>query len=132
VHFGIGKFRWCITAKATLSGVSNMLSICWLQQQPCHAFDDVSTAVFERVLVIAIPIHILESVYFPLPESQIIWHGSHERLDAISVFEVCETQRSVFFLQHLVIVRLHALLLDPTVDIFVLFTRHKCRVWVDL
>jgi hypothetical protein len=36
-------------------------------------------------------------------------------------------QSGVFFLQHVVIERLHALLLDPPLDIFVLFT---CRKWV--
>jgi len=34
----------------------------WLPHQPCHGFDDVSTPVFDRALVIVIPSHILESV----------------------------------------------------------------------
>jgi len=109
-----------------------MLGVRCLPHQPSHAFDDVSTPVFDRALVIVIPSHILESVKFPLPESQIIWHASHERLDAIPVFEAWETQSGVFFLQHFVIVRLHALLLDPTLDIFVLFTRRERVVGIVL
>jgi hypothetical protein len=46
-------------------------------------------------------------------------------LDAIPLFEASDMQSGVFFPQHIVIVRLHALLLDPTLGIFVLFTRHK-------
>jgi hypothetical protein len=61
-----------------------------------------------------------------------IWHSSHELLDAIPVFEPWETQSGVFFLQHVVMVRLHALLLDPTLDIFVLFTRPKRVVGIVL
>jgi hypothetical protein len=38
-----------------------MLGIGWLLHQPSHAFDDVSTAEFDRALVIVIPSHILES-----------------------------------------------------------------------
>jgi len=83
-------------------------------------------------LVIAIPFHILESVEFPLPKSQIIWHASHELLATIPISEAWETQTSVFFLQHIVIVPLHALLLDPTLDIFVLFTRRKRIVGIVL
>jgi hypothetical protein len=37
-----------------------------------------------------------------------------------------------FFLQHVVVVCLHTLLLDPSVDIFVLCTRHKWVVRSDL
>jgi hypothetical protein len=54
-----------------------------------------------------------------------MWHASDELLEAIPVFEAWETQSGVFFLQHVVIVRLYTLLLDPTLDIFELFTRHK-------
>jgi hypothetical protein len=64
-----------------------MLGVGWLPHQPSHAFDDVSTAVFDRALVIVIPSHILKSVLFPLPETLIIWHASHELLDAIPVCE---------------------------------------------
>jgi hypothetical protein len=48
-------------------------------------------------------------------------------LDAINIFEAWEMQSCDFLLQHFVIVCLHALLLDCTVDIFVPFTRRK---WV--
>jgi hypothetical protein len=109
-----------------------MLCVGWLPHQPSHAFDDVSTPVFDRALVIIIPSHVLESVSFPLLASLIIWHGSHELLDALPVFEAWETQSGVFFLQHVVIVRLHALLLDPTLDIFVLFALRKRIVGIVL
>jgi len=62
VHFGIEAFRWRIAVKATLRGVNKMLGVCWLPHQLSLAFDDVSTPVFDRVLVIVIPSHILESV----------------------------------------------------------------------
>jgi hypothetical protein len=62
----------------------------------------------------------------------IIWHGSNDLLDAIPIFEAWGTQSGVFFLEQVVIVRLHALLLDPTLDIFVLFTRRKRLVGIDL
>jgi len=62
VHFGIEAFRGRIAVKATLRGENEMLSVGWLPQQPSHAFDDVLTPVFDRVLVIVIPSHILESV----------------------------------------------------------------------
>jgi len=130
VHFGIEAFRWRITVKATLRGVNVMLGLRWLPHQPSHSFDDVSTPVFDRALEIVIPFHILDSVKFPLPESQIICHTSHELLDAIPVVEASETESSVFFLQHVVIVRLLAPLLDPTLDIFVLFTRRKQTVGI--
>jgi hypothetical protein len=41
-------------------------------------------------------------------------------------------QTGVFCLQHVVIVRLHAFLLDPTLDIFVLFTLCKWLVGIVL
>jgi len=69
---------------------------------------------------------------FLLPESLIIWDASHELLDAIPVVEAWETQSGVFFLQHVVIVRLDTLLLDPTLDIFLLFTRRKRVVGIVL
>jgi len=62
VHFGIEALRWRTAVKATLRGVNEMLSLGWLPHQPSHALDDVSTAVFDRALVIVIPSHILESV----------------------------------------------------------------------
>ena len=62
VHFGMEAFRWLIAVEATLRGVNQMLGLRWLAHQPSHAFDDVSTPVFDRELVIVIPSHILESV----------------------------------------------------------------------
>ena len=82
--------------------------------------------------MIVISFHIFESVKFPLPESQIIWHASHVLLDAIPVFEAWETQSGVFFLQHVVIVRLHACLLDLTLDLFVLSTHCERLVGIVL
>jgi hypothetical protein len=132
VHFSIEAFRWRITVKATLRGVNVILGVGWPPHQPSHAFDDVSTPEVDSPLVIVIPSHILEGVYFPLPQCLIIWHASHEHLDAIAVFEAWETLSGVFFVQHIVIVRLHTLLLDPTLDIFVFFTRHKQVVGIVL
>jgi len=109
-----------------------MLGIGWLPHQPSHASDDDSTPVFDRALVIDIASHILEIVYFPLPMSLIMWYASHETLDAISVFEAWETRSGVFFLQHIVIVCLHTLLLGPTLGIFVIFTRRKQGVGIVL
>jgi len=125
MRFAIEVSQWGIAVEATLRGINMMLGIAWLPHQPSYASDDISTPAFDRALVIVSPYHILESVQFLLPGSMIIWHDSHEPPDAIPVFEAWETQSSVFFLQHVVIVRLHALLLDPTLDIFVLFTRRK-------
>jgi hypothetical protein len=62
VHFGEEAFRWRLAVKATLSGVNKMLGVRWLPHQPSHAFDDILTPVFDRVLVIVIASHILESV----------------------------------------------------------------------
>jgi len=62
VHFGLEAFRWRITVKATLRGVNEMLGVGWLPHQLSHAFDHVLTPVFDKVLVIVIPSHILESV----------------------------------------------------------------------
>ena len=45
-----------------LMGVNTMLGIGWLPNQPSHAFDDVSTPVFDKALVVVIPAHILKSV----------------------------------------------------------------------
>jgi len=132
VPFGIEAFWWRIAVKATLRGVNEMFGSGWLPRQPSHAFDDVSTPVFDRALVIVIPSPIFKSVLFPLSKSLIIWHSSHEVLDAISVFEAWETQSGVFFLQHVVIVSLHAFLLDPTLDIFVHLTCRKRVVGIVL
>jgi len=91
VHFSIEACRWHIAVNVMLRGVNEMPGIGWLPHQPFHAFDDVSTPVFDRPLVIVIPSHILESVWFPLLESLITWHASHELLDAIPIFETWET-----------------------------------------
>jgi hypothetical protein len=109
-----------------------MLGVRLVPHQPSDAFDDVSTPVFDRALVIVIPSHILESVSFPLPECQIISHATREILDDIPVLEASETQSGVFFLPHVVIVQLHTLLLDRTLDIFVLFTYSKRVVGIVL
>jgi hypothetical protein len=53
-------------------------------------------------------------------------------LDTIAVFESWETLRGVFFLQHVVMLSLYALLLDSTLDNFVLFTRRKWIVGIVL
>jgi len=118
-------FQWRIAVKATLRSVNKMLGMGWLPHRPSHAFDDVSTPVFDCAIVIVILSHILQSVQFPLPESLMIWHASHELLDAIPICEAWEAQSGVFFLQYVVKVRLRELILDPTLDIFVLFTRRK-------
>ena len=62
VHFGIEVFWWCISVKATLRGLIEMLGVGWLPHQPSHAFDDVWTPEFDKALVIVIPSHILENV----------------------------------------------------------------------
>ena len=127
VHFSIEAFRWMIAVETTLRGVYEMRGIGSLLHQSSRAFEDVSTPVFDRVLVIVIPSHILESLSFPLPESLIIWHGSHEFLHAIPILEAWETQSGVFFLRHIVIVCVHAHLLHATLHIFVRFMRNT---WV--
>jgi len=77
-HCGIKAFWWHITVQAMLRSINEMLGICWLLNQPSHAFDNVSTPVFDRASEIVIPSHILESVLFQLPESLIIWQATHE------------------------------------------------------
>ena len=59
VHVGIEAFWWRIDVKIMLWGINKMIRICWLPLQPSHDFDDVSTPVIVRVLVIVIPSHIL-------------------------------------------------------------------------
>jgi hypothetical protein len=109
-----------------------MLGVGWLRHPLSHAADDVSTRVLDRPVVIVIPSHILESVLFPIPLSLILRHASQEHLDAIPVFKASETQSGVVFLQYVVILRVHSLQLDPTLDIFVLFTGRKQVVWIVL
>jgi len=79
-----------------------------------------------------IPYLIYESVSFPLPDTMIIWDASHELLDTIPIFEAFQTQSGVSFLQHVVIVRLYALLFDSTLDIFVVFKCCKQEVRIAL
>ena len=62
VHFGIEAFRGHTAVKVMLRGKSEMRCMGWLLHEPSHAFDDVSTPVFDRVLVNVIPSHVLESV----------------------------------------------------------------------
>jgi len=132
VYFSIEVFRWRIAVEATQRGVNNMLGIDWLPHQASHAFDDLSTPVFDSALVIVMPSHILENVQLPHPKSQIIWHARHELLEAIPVFEASEMQSGVFFIQHLFILPLYAYLLDPTLDMIVLYMGCKRVVGVIL
>jgi hypothetical protein len=109
-----------------------MLGVVWLPQLSSHSFVDVSTPVLDRQLVIVSPAHILGGGSFPLPQSPIVWHANHELWDAIPIFKAWAMERGVFFFQHIVIARLHALLLDPTEDVFVLFTHCEEAVGIDL
>jgi hypothetical protein len=52
-----------------------MLGVGWRAHPLSHAYEDVSTTVFDRVLVIVIPSRILKRVQFPLPECLIIWNA---------------------------------------------------------
>ena len=61
VDFGIEALRGHLAVTATLRGDNGMLGVGWLPHEPSHTFDDVSTPVFDRALVIVIPFHILES-----------------------------------------------------------------------
>jgi hypothetical protein len=69
VPFSIEEFRWRIAVKAMLRSVNEMLGVGWLLHQASHAFDDVSTPVLNRALVIVIPSHILESMYSHSPRA---------------------------------------------------------------
>jgi hypothetical protein len=62
VHFGRKAHWWCIAVKSTLERVNELLGVGWLLHHLCHSVDDVSTPVFDRVLVTVIPSHILQSV----------------------------------------------------------------------
>ena len=62
MHFGIEAFRGHIAVEAMVRGKHEMPGVGWLLHQPFHTFDDVSTPVFDRALVIVIPSHILKSV----------------------------------------------------------------------
>jgi len=102
-----------------------MLHLGWLPQQASHAFNDVLTPVFDRVLVIVIASDILKSVEFSLPESLMIWHANKVVLDAISICEAWETRSGGSYVQPVVIEQLHAPLIDPTVGIVVLCAHYK-------
>jgi hypothetical protein len=56
-----------------------------------------------------------------------MWHASNKLLHPIPFLDAWKTECCVILLQHVVIVCPYALLLDPTLDIFVLFMRRK---WV--
>jgi len=62
VNFCIIALWWCISVEAMLIGVHEMIRVGGQPHQASSAFDDVSTTVFDRVLVIVIPSHILKSV----------------------------------------------------------------------
>jgi hypothetical protein len=47
---------------ATVIHENEMLGVNWLLHHPAHAFDDISTPVFDRELVIVILSHILKSM----------------------------------------------------------------------
>jgi hypothetical protein len=62
VHFDIEAFQCWIAVNATLRSVNEMLSVGWPPHQPFHAFGEVWTPVCDKLVVIVIPSHILESV----------------------------------------------------------------------
>jgi hypothetical protein len=62
VHFGLKAFQERNAVEVTPSGENEMLCVGWLPYQPSYAFDDVSTAVFDRALVIVIPSPVLNIV----------------------------------------------------------------------
>ena len=62
VHCGMKVSQGHIADKAPLRGVNRILGVGWPLHQPSHAFDDISTPVFDQVLVIVVPSHILKSV----------------------------------------------------------------------
>jgi len=62
VHFSIERIWWRIAVEGQLRGVHQMLGVGWLPHHLCIVFDDVSTPVFHRALVIVIRYHILESL----------------------------------------------------------------------
>jgi hypothetical protein len=132
VHFGVVAFPGHIAVKAILRGKNELLGIGWLPLQPSCMVDNVFTAIFDWAVVILVPSHMLKSLLFPLPKSLIICHGSHKPLDTIPIFEAWDMQMGVFFLPHVYIVLLHALLVDPTLDIFSLFTCRKQVVGIVL
>jgi hypothetical protein len=113
-------------------GLNEILSAGLRLHQPSHASEDVSTLVVEWLLLIDIPFHILGSVLFPFCMMLNISQASHEFLDANPISEAWETESGVFFLQHVVIVPLHAILQNSAMDIFVLFTSYTQVVQIVL
>ena len=132
VNVCIQVIRMLITVNATLRGKHEIVGVRWLPHQPSQAFHDLLTPLFDRPLVIVISSHILRSVLFPLPKSLIIRQANHQLLDSIPIFESSETENGVWFHQQNIIVRLHALFLDSTLDIFVLFARCNMAVGIVL
>ena len=65
-----------------------ILGVGWLPHQQSDSVHDVSTPIFDTALVIIIECHIIESVRFPLHESQKICHASHALLDAILILNL--------------------------------------------
>jgi hypothetical protein len=61
-HIGMQAFWWQMAVKWTLRGVKTIFCIRWLMPEQSHAFDDIWTPVFDRVLVIVIPSYILDFV----------------------------------------------------------------------
>jgi hypothetical protein len=61
-----------------------------------------------------------------------LWHASHELMDAIPILDAWEMLSGVCVLQHVVIIRLDAFFLDPTLDLFVLFTCRKHVVGINV
>lgn len=64
--------------------------------------------------------------------SLITWQAHHELLDTNPVFAVWETLHVVSFLQHSVIVHLHAFILDTAFYIIVLFMHRKLVIGIAL
>lgn len=62
VHFGVLAFRWHITVKATLRGISQMHRAGLLPHQRFNSIGDILTPVCDRTLVTVIPSDILESL----------------------------------------------------------------------
>jgi hypothetical protein len=117
-----------MAVKVMLRGLNTILSVCWLPHQLSHAWDDVSTVVFDTALVIVNLFHILESVNFQLAKCHIIRSASQELPDANCLFDAWETQSGVIFISHMIVVRLHAVRDHPMLHILVLFTRLKQEV----
>jgi hypothetical protein len=125
VHCVTEAFQKHVALNPKLSGENEMLGVGWLSHQRSHGVDDISSPVVDMLLVIDIPSDVLKSVLFPLGQIMIIFRVSRERQDCIPVVEASETQSCAFVIQHVVIVRLHAMLLNPSMDICVLIMGRK-------